>query len=79
MTAFFRFLSIALAVYASVNAYILRRAFQGLAGLGWRGGLAWTFLFLWVLAFPAGRIAERALPGRASPGSSSWRVRSTSG
>ena len=62
MTAFFRFLSIALAVYASVNAYILRRAFQGLAGLGWRGGLAWTFLFLWVLAFPAGRIAERALP-----------------
>ncbi len=62
MTGFVRFLSIALAVYALSNAYILHRAFQGLEGLGRSGAFLRGLLLLWVLAFPAGRIAERVLP-----------------
>lgn len=62
MTGFLRFLSIALGVYALTNAYILRRAFQGLAGPAWPESLLRILLLFWVLAFPAGRIAERVLP-----------------
>jgi len=62
LTGIARFLAIALGVYALVNAYLLRRAFQGLAGLGPRGTAAAVLLLLWVLAFPVGRIAERTLP-----------------
>lgn len=62
MTGFLRFLAIAIGVYAISNAYILRRTFQGLEGLGWLGNSLRAFLVLWVLAFPAGRIAERVLP-----------------
>jgi len=62
MTGIVRFLAIALGVYALSNTYILRRTFQGLEGLGWLGTSLRAFLVLWVLAFPAGRIAERVLP-----------------
>lgn len=62
MTGFISFFAIALGVYALANAYILWRAFQGLAGLGMPGTLARMFLFLWILAYPVGRIAERTLP-----------------
>ena len=62
MTGFLSFLAIALGVYTLANAYILVRAFQGLAGLGMPGTAARIFLFLWILAYPVGRIAERTLP-----------------
>jgi predicted MPP superfamily phosphohydrolase len=62
MTGFIRFFTVALGIYGLANAYILLRAFQGLAGLGLPGTAAKTFLFLWALAYPVGRIAERTLP-----------------
>ncbi len=62
MTGFISFFAIALGVYALTNAYILWRAFQGLAGLGTPGIFARLFLVLWILAYPVGRIAERTLP-----------------
>lgn len=62
MTGFLSFLAIALGVYTLTNAYILVRVFQGLAGSGMPGIIARVFLVLWILAYPAGRIAERTLP-----------------
>jgi predicted MPP superfamily phosphohydrolase len=62
MTGFLRFFAIALGVYTLTNAYILVRVFQGLAGPGMPGIIARVFLVLWILAYPAGRIAERTLP-----------------
>lgn len=62
MTGFARFFAIALGIYTLVNAYLLRRVFQGLAGLGPRGTAAGILLLLWALSYPLGRIAERTLP-----------------
>ena len=62
MTGFLSFFAIALGVYALTNAYILVRAFQGLAGTGIPGIVARVLLCLWILAYPVGRIAERTLP-----------------
>ena len=67
MSRFFGFFATALGIYALVNAYILRRAFQGLAGPGWANASVRAFLVIWALAYPVGRIAERALPSANLP------------
>ena len=67
MSRFFGFFATALGIYALVNAYILRRAFQGLAGPGWANASVRVFLVLWALAYPVGRIAERLLPSANFP------------
>jgi predicted MPP superfamily phosphohydrolase len=62
VTGFISFFAIALGVYALANAYILVRAYQGTTGRGIPGIVARVLLALWILAYPAGRIAERTLP-----------------
>ena len=53
------FLSAALVIYAAINYYLLKRTSQALDGTGViRLVVVWALIVL-VLAFPAGRIAER--------------------
>ncbi len=59
MSRFFGFFTIVLGIYGLTNAYILRRAVQGTAGMGGWGTLARFLLVAWILAYPVGRVAER--------------------
>lgn len=67
MSRFFGFFATALGIYALVNAYILRRAFQGLAGFGWANAPLRALLVVWALSYPVGRVAERLLPSANFP------------
>jgi uncharacterized protein len=58
--AFVVFLSLVLVLYAAINAFLFIRARQGLAGSGWIRTACLWLLLLWMLAYPAGRLAEGA-------------------
>jgi len=67
VSRFLGFFATAMGIYALVNAYILRRAFQGLEGPGWANASVRAFLVLWALSYPVGRIVERLLPSANFP------------
>jgi uncharacterized protein len=60
-SSFVFFLTAALILYAAINGYIFIRARQALAGFGTVRFILLAVLVLWMAAFPAGRILERAL------------------
>ncbi len=60
------FLTIVLLVYGSINFYILRRTWQGLAGSPVLRFVFFGLILLLVLAYPAGRFLERRLGNSVS-------------
>jgi predicted MPP superfamily phosphohydrolase len=57
------YLIIALTIYALINFYVLRRAWQGAAGMGWVRSLVLGILLFLTLAYPVARFLERIIPG----------------
>ena len=57
------YLIIALTIYALINLYVLRRAWQGAAGMGWVRPLVLGILLFLTLAYPVARFLERIIPG----------------
>jgi predicted MPP superfamily phosphohydrolase len=57
----FVFLSVVLIFYVALNTYLFIRAKQALSGLGTVRTVIPAVFVLWMLAYPAGRFAERAL------------------
>jgi len=57
------FLIIALTIYALINFYVLRRAWQGAVGMGLGRSLILGTLLILVLAYPVARFLERIIPG----------------
>jgi uncharacterized protein len=61
-SSFIYFLVAILVLYTAINSYIFIRARQALAGFGTVRFVLLSVLVLWMAAYPAGRILERAAP-----------------
>ena len=66
VSSFILFLAIVLGIYGGINFYIFRRGWQVLSRLGVPSWLYAILVFILVLAFPLGRVAERANHSLAS-------------